>query len=276
MATRTVRDARMALRNLEPATRRAGSLLLRTSAGRAALNWLYVNCGPRARRSVIAAIKNSRTTQAFTWRCRVGRNSFLLPVLPDSPRSWNAALLWGSAGNRVIKSFYEFHLRHRGSGGFLDVGSNDGTHAYPFAAHGYDCVCIEPQPSCIDYLESTKRLNGFDDLRVVNTAVGNAAGESVEFFISDHTWHSSLIREEVENYEQSRSIRVPLTTLDALVRNLGFKPTLMKIDVEGVEADVVAGAREMLSQHRPSAVIEIRSKPEIRAPIWSRFTELGY
>lgn len=51
--------------------------------------------------------------------------------------------------------------------------------------------------------------------------------------------------------------RVPCTTLDALAAELPLPVGLLKIDVEGLERAVIAGAAELLRRDRPVLLVEI-------------------
>jgi hypothetical protein len=50
---------------------------------------------------------------------------------------------------------------------------------------------------------------------------------------------------------------VPFTTIDRLCEERGIVPSIVKIDVEGAEADVIRGARATLSAHRPIVCLEV-------------------
>jgi hypothetical protein len=50
---------------------------------------------------------------------------------------------------------------------------------------------------------------------------------------------------------------VPNTTLDALAAELPLPVGLLKIDVEGLERAVIAGAAELLRRDRPVLLVEI-------------------
>jgi hypothetical protein len=71
------------------------------------------------------------------WTIGFGGTTFRVPVLPEIPRTWNAARLWGWSAQRSLRMFYEWYLLARPGGVFFDVGANDGLHTFPFAQHGY-------------------------------------------------------------------------------------------------------------------------------------------
>lgn len=60
-----------------------------------------------------------------------------------------------------------------------------------------------------------------------------------------------------------KRIEVDATTLDAFCAAGKFVPTVVKIDVEGAEDRVVAGARATLTRHSPSVVIEVWKPPVV-------------
>ena len=73
---------------------------------------------------------------------------------------------------------------------------------------------------------------------------------------------------------------VPCITLDSLWPLLWTRVSLIKIDVEGAEFEVLAGAKRLLSVHRPHLVIEIedRHQPAGRTvqDVFDQIKCLGY
>lgn len=59
------------------------------------------------------------------------------------------------------------------------------------------------------------------------------------------------------------SVQVPLTTIDKIVAELALsRVDFIKMDVEGAEANAIAGARETLTRFKPRMAIAAEHKPE--------------
>jgi FkbM family methyltransferase len=127
----------------------------------------------------------------------------------------------------------------------VDVGANIGYYLLLLArAVGPDgkVSCFEPDPENLAELERNVRLNGLANVRIHPAAVG-AENKTVEL----RGGINSTIAPGGE-------LRVPLVSLDsAVTRPVDF----LKIDVEGYEGYVLAGARQILIQDRPNLFLEI-------------------
>ena len=55
---------------------------------------------------------------------------------------------------------------------------------------------------------------------------------------------------------------VPVVTVDGLVRSLSLQPSLVKIDVEGFESQVLRGMSMTLAEIKPALMIEVTRNPE--------------
>jgi FkbM family methyltransferase len=127
----------------------------------------------------------------------------------------------------------------------VDVGANLGNHSVYWASFvpHTGIVAIEPhRPSFALLRRNTGR---FPTVRRIRAAASDRAG--VARMEPDHV-----------NYGRTRmdpagSDRVPSLTLDSL----GLTDvTLLKVDVEGHQADVLAGATSTLARCRPAVLIE--------------------
>jgi FkbM family methyltransferase len=136
---------------------------------------------------------------------------------------------------------------------FADIGSNVGSYTVLAAgAAGANCVSFEPLPATFVHLLDNIRLNNLESkVTAKNIGLGASSGSLTFTSGLDAVNHVVAEREVVEN-----SIEVPVSTLDAVLS--GSTLTLMKIDVEGFETEVLNGASEtMQGSSLLGAVIEL-------------------
>ena len=144
----------------------------------------------------------------------------------------------------------------------FDVGANVGNRVELLLELGARVVAVEPQADCVAELDRKHGSN--PRFTLVATALGAAPGELVLKVPSASTI-ATMSPEFIEamqasgrfsQYSWDRELRVPVTTLDALIGAHGV-PGFCKIDVEGYEAEVLAG----LSQ--PIASLSFEYTPEL-------------
>lgn len=141
----------------------------------------------------------------------------------------------------------------------FDVGANIGLMAIPVlhACSGCRVVSFEPSPNSLPFLEQTARASAYADRWVIRgTALAGKSGE-LDFTIGrpDEALFEGF--RSAANIAHARTIKVPVSTLDAEWQAIG-KPavSVVKIDVEGAEGEVLAGAREVITEQRPALLIE--------------------
>jgi len=131
----------------------------------------------------------------------------------------------------------------------FDVGAHVGDRMIALADLGARVVAVEPQPQLQPWL---RRLTGrrADRITLVEAAVGAEAG-TVDLAINrsnptvssaSPAWRSAVVADHPGFRGQTwdAHARVPVTTLAALIEAHG-EPVFCKIDVEGFEAEVLAG-----------------------------------
>lgn len=129
----------------------------------------------------------------------------------------------------------------------IDIGAHAGYFSRLFANSGAIVMAFEPNPTSFQYLSSNMR--GFEHVRLFESAVG---GENRYAYLSDT---SSLERGKITS-QGTYSVRV--VTLDSRVKeNLheSYPISLIKIDVEGLEGEVLRGASETLKNNKGIGLI---------------------
>jgi FkbM family methyltransferase len=145
---------------------------------------------------------------------------------------------------------------------FVDVGANDGYYTL-FAARRVGStgrvVSVEPSSRERGHLERNLARNDLGNVAVVPSALGAAAGVAeLRLAHGVHTGHNTLGSFAHDDVVPASVERVPLETLDTVAARLGLpRIDVIKIDVEGGEANVIAGARGVLTSTRPLLMMEV-------------------
>jgi FkbM family methyltransferase len=124
---------------------------------------------------------------------------------------------------------------------------------------------ISFEPSAREYqrLCDAVQLNGAAAVTPIQRAVGAEAGHlDLRVAAAPYSGLNTLgHRFPYDGVDVSSVERVDVETLDERVRRQGLsKVDLIKIDVEGAEAAVLAGATTILQQLRPRLIIEVFSR----------------
>ena len=132
---------------------------------------------------------------------------------------------------------------------FIDVGANIGS--YTVLASGVakcTSVSFEPHPVTFSYLKNNVKNNGLAPLVTLhNLAVGSKMG-----FVSFTKEHDT-INHIVSSKTEEKVIQVKVNSLDSVV--VLDKPTIIKIDVEGYELEVIKGSINTLKSNYCIGVI---------------------
>ena len=162
---------------------------------------------------------------------------------------------------------------------FYDIGANIGYYSCLAAATGVETiVSVEPDPINIAVLSLNMALNGFDAQRllVVDAALSDVSGNAT--FYRSHVANTGM--SGLNSRHSVASFKVNVKTLDELLLELkGQFPTVLKIDVEGWELNVLRGAERLLKETPPKLII-FEAQPDLldgtEKPLPSYFSKLGY
>jgi FkbM family methyltransferase len=135
----------------------------------------------------------------------------------------------------------------------VDVGANIGVLTVPFArlvSPGVKVIAFEPQRVIYQMLCGNIALNAFENVFAYNSAAGSAVG-SITVPPVNYAEAGNFGGVSVNAFGPAEI--VPLMTIDSLrLERCDF----IKIDVEGMELDVLEGAMTALRQFRPRLYVE--------------------
>jgi FkbM family methyltransferase len=206
----------------------------------------------------------------YTWKVAwtaVRRLPFLLP----HDKSYNA-------------------LRHfialKPNGLFLDVGANDGISALSFRRFdtNYRILSLEPNGLLEPSLKKIKTADLLFDYMMVGAG---SKPSQVRFHVPVyhgivlHTFTSSSLEHTRSSLARTFGNSVAAAANIDLVEgkivrvdDLKIEPTIIKIDAEGFNFDVLLGASETIERSRPFVVVEI--EPEEEVDVKSYFEDRRY
>lgn len=138
----------------------------------------------------------------------------------------------------------------------LDLGGNTGGVAIAFArmvGERGSVLCFECNPRMIAWINGDCAANNVDNVEVVPLAVFKKSGLQLPFHI-DNSFYSAA--SSLYTGAGGDSIQVETTTIDDVCACRGLAPALVKMDIEGGEADALLGSLKTIREYRPILIME--------------------
>lgn len=157
---------------------------------------------------------------------------------------------------KTTGAFYETHFLEAVAGFLspddlvLDVGANIGNHSLFFAkVLGCKVIAFEPVPSTADILYHNVELNFADsNIEVRRVAVGRRPGQaSIKSYDPANIGATALVEAAVGE--------ITVTSLDT--EKISGRVAFIKIDVEGMDLDVIRGGLDLIQRDRPFISCEV-------------------
>jgi len=187
---------------------------------------------------------------------------------------------WEPGIGKLVRGIAKELDNQNEQGWFFDVGANVGLYTW-----GVREVCplrnilaFEPDPENFKLLEMTRNEANAKNLEIYPYALSYKTGDT-SFFQDTLTSATGCIAGKdkpwVEQYlnGSSKTISIKTQTLDSVLK-VDKIPSLIKIDVEGHEIEVLDGGRKTLSQKKPMLIIE--SFPPKQTTVLYLLHKLGY
>lgn len=151
------------------------------------------------------------------------------------------------------------------NGLLLDLGANIGSICIPVSKLRPDIkiIAVEASPRVFSYLEYNVGLNECANIFLENYALSSTDGEKIAFYSPEEKFGKGSMSPVFTD----KAEYVDTVTVDSLLIRYNFKKVdFIKIDVEGYEANVFSGAKEILSgQDAPAILFEFAHWAENQA-----------
>ena len=177
------------------------------------------------------------------------------------------------------------------SGGHvLEVGANTGTYSVPIAeklGESGRLIVFEPFRVTSQFLAGNIAINGLGNVKVQNFGVGSKF-ESVTVQAPSFKRFSNLGAMRIKAQQKAELVSlayegferidiVPLDGLDWSGEGVEIKRVdMLKIDVEGMEIEVIAGARSLIARDLPIIYAEDQMLAEGRRTFVDSVEQIGY
>lgn len=133
----------------------------------------------------------------------------------------------------------------------LDIGSNIGQHSLILAPFCKQIFAFEPIPEIFEEFKKSIEANHYKNITLQNVAIGNKEESAVINYNSKNAGASSLVDKNLN----TRPISIKINILEnVLPKNLKFD--VIKLDVEGYEAVVILGNKEIFVKNKPVIFLE--------------------
>jgi FkbM family methyltransferase len=147
-----------------------------------------------------------------------------------------------------------FLSRLRDTEVFYDIGAFRGAFSTITKMKLQQKVAIhvfEPLPKKVEAIQRICQRNHFEDFKINPLAVGNGRALAGAVNQQDFMFRPG------EVHAAAAKTAFPAITLDKYIQLGAAAPTVIKIDVEGFELEVLRGAQQCLSRNRPRLWLEV-------------------
>jgi FkbM family methyltransferase len=170
-------------------------------------------------------------------------------------------------------NFFDLFLTENSN--VIDVGANIGTHSVYFSkkCNKGNVIAIEPQMYIFEILSSNLLINGC--FNTIPIHAGAASSESDVRIVNTNPFGNEKVNygEFKVSTEPDKGVPTRLIKLDRFIDLAKFD--LIKLDVEGLELDVLEGSKKLLKKHKPFLYIEFNNKKG-NDDLLKKIYQLGY
>lgn len=125
----------------------------------------------------------------------------------------------------------------------LDLGANVGIHSILFSKLARNVTCVKASPENVEVLKYNFTLNGLDEPKVLTEFLGG--GETLTFSRAESNHACSFTA--TTDHSQKNEVRQTVVT-KKLHEVVSEQPTIIKMDIEGAELNVMKASPEIFER----------------------------
>jgi FkbM family methyltransferase len=147
----------------------------------------------------------------------------------------------------------------KSTGIMLDIGANVGLISIPLAIKHKNTqfYCFEAHPRIFHRLENNVNLNKISNIKTVNCAISNSKEKKLTFYAQKQTSNMGLsslkLNPDIKNFEE---ISIFNDGIDNIFIDSSEPVSLIKIDTQGSEIDVLESGMQIIKRDRPIIIFE--------------------
>ncbi len=167
---------------------------------------------------------------------------------------------------------YQAHYHY-----FLDIGAGIGEYSFLMNRLGKKVFLFEPHPGSYRVVRLSMTRNPCENMSTYSFGLGSEQQEAYILLHHVNTGASRIIKPGEPVPQGEMVSKTSTKTLDALQEELNMdvdRPVMMKIDVEGMEVDVIKGAKDFLQRHKEVLII-IEDKHSGEDEVRNALAEIG-
>ncbi len=159
---------------------------------------------------------------------------------------------------------------------FVDIGANIGLMsitARRAVGEGGKVWAFEANKNTFAILEKNIALNNFTDLLCFECGLGSQRETKLLY---DNWSINRGAASTVVKGDNAESTEITILKLDDVANQQNIQPTMIKIDVEGMEEDVLIGAERVIHEYRPILIVEFSEErgDDTRGKLYARLISL--
>ena len=157
------------------------------------------------------------------------------------------AMLKGKVWEKKIVNIFNQYVKKEDN--VLDIGSYIGLHTIELSKLANKVFSFEPVPLISACVDKTIKAMNIKNVKHYNVACGNHNG--IDYIHTNYNGDSSM--GGIRDHKFSQKFEIKVVRLDDIITD---PIKLIKIDVEGSEFEVLAGAINIIEEYHPIIIIE--------------------